>query len=176
MIETKLNGVFLIENFTAFDNRGLFLKHFNKSSLVSKGLECDFKESYFNISKKGVIRGMHFQTPPFDHSKLITVVEGSIIDVILDLRKDSHNYLKFIDIKLSSKKNKSLYIPKGFAHGFCVISDKAIVNYLVTSEYNSNYDKGINCNSFGFKWQIENPIISKRDQELIDLKEFKSPF
>ena len=176
MIETKINGVFLIDNYFASDNRGIFIKSFNKNLFDSNGLDSEFKENYFSFSKKGVIRGMHFQVPPFDQAKLVTVVEGSIIDVILDLRKDSPTYLKFIDIKLSRENNKSVYIPKGLAHGFGVISEKAILNYLVTSEYNSMYDKGVNYNSIGFRWPIENPIISKRDENLLDLNQFKSPF
>ena len=176
MIETSLNGVFLIDNYVAFDNRGLFVKSFKKSLFVSNGLESDFKENYLNISKKDVIRGMHFQVPPFDHAKLVTVIEGSIIDVILDLRKDSPTHLKFVDIELSSENNKSIYISKGLAHGFGVLSEKAIVNYLVTSEHQPIYDQGVNYNSFGFKWPIENPILSPKDERLLDINKFKSPF
>lgn len=176
MTETSLNGVFLIDNFFQSDNRGLFVKSFKKSVLISNGLESNFKENYFNFSKKGVIRGMHFQAPPFDQAKLVTVVEGSIIDVILDLRKDSPTYLKFIDIELSSLNNKSVYIPRGFAHGFGVLSERAIVNYLVTSEHYPMYDTGVNYNSIGFKWPIENQIVSQRDQKLLDMNKFMSPF
>lgn len=173
-----LEGVYIINNFNAEDDRGLFVKTFNKS--ISQELKMDFeiRESYFSISKKNVIRGMHFQLPPSAHEKLVFVAKGAIIDVVVDLRKKSPTYKNFISVELSQANKKSIFIPKGLAHGFKSMEDDTITMYNVTSEYNPSADSGINYNSFGFDWQVESPIISKRDCEFVGLEVFceNSPF
>ena len=134
------------------------------------------RETYYNISNKNVIRGMHFQVPPYDHSKLIKCVRGEILDVILDIRKESSTYLKYDVISLNENDNKSIFLPKGIAHGFLSKKKNTIVLYHVSSVYNPNCDKGILWNSFGFDWPTNNPILSNRDQNLEHINEFKSPF
>ncbi len=176
--ETELEGVFIIENFQVSDNRGVFRKTYHKEFFEKNRLCTDFKESYYSVSKKNVIRGMHFQLPPNDHEKLVYVVKGQAIDVILDLRKHSKTYGKSISIFLSENNKKSVYIPKGLAHGFRAIQDDTIMIYNVSTVYNNKSDFGIRYDSFNFNWEIENPTISQRDKDLITFEEFKdkNPF
>jgi dTDP-4-dehydrorhamnose 3,5-epimerase/CDP-3, 6-dideoxy-D-glycero-D-glycero-4-hexulose-5-epimerase len=169
---TILEGVYIINNFNASDDRGLFVKTFNKSLFLEFNLNFEIKESYFSISKKNVIRGMHFQLPPFDHEKLVFVPKGAIIDVVVDLRKNSSTYKKYISLTLSEENNKSIFIPKGLAHGFKSLVDDSITVYNVATEYNPNADSGINYNSFGFDWQVYSPVISKRDESFEGLNSF----
>ncbi len=179
-IETKLKDVYIIEQNVFKDERGAFIKTFQKSEFEKRGLECDFKENYYTKSKEDVIRGMHFQIPPHDHAKLVTVIQGTIVDVILDLRKNSLTYNQFIAVELSRENRKSIYIPRGCAHGFGVLSDSATAYYMVTTEHNPQADKGILFNSFGFDWAsesgIKNQILSERDKSFIPLEKFESPF
>jgi dTDP-4-dehydrorhamnose 3,5-epimerase len=175
---TILEGVFIIKNFYASDDRGLFVKTFNKNFFFELNLNFEIKESYFSVSKNNVIRGMHFQLPPFDHEKLVFVPKGSIIDVVVDLRKNSSTYKKYISVELSDKNKKSIYIPKGLAHGFKSLEDNTITVYNVASEYNPKADAGIHYKSFGFEWEVEEPTISQRDAEFIGLNSFceNNPF
>ena len=175
---TILEGVFIINNFNASDDRGLFVKTFNKNLFLELNLNFEIKESYFSVSKKNVIRGMHFQLPPFDHEKLVFVPKGSIIDVVVDLRKNSSTYKKYISVELSDKNKKSIFIPKGLAHGFKSLEDNTITVYNVASEYNPKADAGIFYKSFGFDWEVEEPTISQRDAEFIGLNSFceNNPF
>jgi len=164
---TRLNGIFEIENSKFEDNRGSFIKIFNEESFKGANLETDFKESFFSISKKNTIRGMHFQLPPHDHAKLVYVVDGEVLDVALDMRKHSPTFGECFSTKLSFKNAKSLYISKGFAHGFLVLSEKATVVYLTTAEYNVHSESGVRWDSFGFDWGVDTQkILSKRDKSL----------
>ena len=172
-IKTQLDGVYEIENKKIEDYRGSFVKTFNKSVFSEHGLDSDFKESFYSISKKNVLRGMHFQLPPYDHAKLVYVTQGEILDVVVDIRKLSPTYGKYFSIRLSDKNRKSLYMEKGFAHGFLTLSDSATVVYLINSEYSPEHDTGIHWNSFGFNWPNSQPIISKRDELLLDLTDIK---
>jgi len=176
--KTILEGVYIINNFNAFDGRGLFVKTFNKNAFKEVDLMINIRESYFSISKKNVIRGMHFQIPPKDHEKLVFVPYGKIIDVVVDLRKKSKTYKKFISIELSAANRKSVFIPKGLAHGFKSIEDNTITFYNVSTEYDSKYDQGIRFDSFGFDWQITDEIMSIRDKEFMTLDSFcnNNPF
>lgn len=175
---TILEGVFIINNFNASDDRGLFVKTFNKNLFLELNLNLEIKESYFSVSKKNVIRGMHFQLPPFDHEKLVFVPKGSILDVVVDLRKNSSTYKKYISVELSDKNKKSIYIPKGLAHGFKSLENNTITVYNVATEYDSTADAGIHYNSFSFDWEVKDPIVSPRDTEFIRLSSFcnNNPF
>jgi len=175
-LTTKIPGVYIIENNLFQDNRGDFLKVFNKDIFEELNLESDFQEQFYSTSKKNVIRGMHFQKPPFDHAKLVYVTSGKILDVILDIRKGSPTFGKHIKIILSAENNRSVYIPKGCAHGFLSKIDNSIVTYNQTSGYHSNSDGGVNYNSFGFEWNINEPIVSEKDQNLSPFQKFDSPF
>ena len=176
--QTALEGVYIINNFVAQDERGTFVKTFNKKNFEDVGLNFEIRESYFSISKKEVIRGMHFQLPPSDHEKLVYVPIGSIIDVVVDLRKESQTYKKHISVELSAANRKSIFIPKGLAHGFKSMEDNTITVYNVATEYDSKSDKGIHFDSFGFDWQTNAEIMSARDKEFMTLNHFceNNPF
>lgn len=172
IIETNIKGAFIIENNFFCDDRGKFLKLYNNEIFEKFNLNTEFKESYFSISNKDVIRGMHFQIPPFEHEKLVSVISGKILDVIIDLRKDSKTYGKYFEILLSSENTKSIYIPKGVAHGFKSLEDNTIVLYSVTSVYNKECDYGIKYDSFNFNWNVKDPILSNRDKNFEILEKF----
>jgi len=176
--KTALEGVYIINNFVAQDERGTFVKTFNLNDFENKKLNFEIRESYFSISKKDVIRGMHFQLPPSDHEKLVYVPLGSIIDVVVDLRKKSLTYKKFIAVELSAENRKSIFIPKGLAHGFKSMEDDTITVYNVATEYDSKSDQGIKFDSFGFDWQTNEVIMSTRDKEFMTLEDFckSNPF
>ncbi|SDC07804.1 MULTISPECIES: dTDP-4-dehydrorhamnose 3,5-epimerase [unclassified Candidatus Frackibacter] len=176
LIKTKLQGVYIIQNPVFSDNRGVFSKIYHEDIFEKNGLCTDFKESYYSVSKKNVIRGMHFQLPPYDHEKLVYVPKGEVLDVVLDLRTNSDTFGDYIAIELSATNKKSIYIPKGLAHGFKSLKDNTITVYNVSTVYSSDYDTGISWNSFGMDWGLEEPIVSKRDQEFISLDKFDSPF
>lgn len=153
------------------DTRGSFIKVFNQEFFAKNGMATDFKESYYSISSKNVIRGMHFQIPPFEHTKLVYLNQGKIIDVVLDIRKTSPTYGQHFSIELSTINPILVYIPIGCAHGFLSLEDHSMVTYLQTSCYNNDCDKGIKYNSFGMNWEKENLIISSRDIEFPDFEE-----
>ena len=172
----EIEDVKLIENMHAMDNRGSFVKTFHAEIFQKQGLNTDFTEVYYSVSNKDVIRGMHFQLPPYEHDKLVHVISGSVLDVVVDLRKASLTYKKCMSVCLTSAKPQSLYIPKGFAHGFKALEDNTVMLYQVTSSYHAESDAGIAFDSIGFDWKIENPILSERDRRFETLKEFESPF
>ena len=128
------------------------------------------------MNKANVVRGMHFQTPPFDHTKVVYVSKGRIRDVVVDIRKSSRTYGKCFSIELDDQKGQYLYIPKGFAHGFVSLEDGSIVNYAQTTCYAKDNDCGIDATSIGFDWGVENPIRSGRDLTFEKLNDFNSPF
>jgi len=175
-LETKLDGVFIIEPDFFSDHRGVFVKTFHKGEFRQRRLEADFMENFFSESKRNVIRGMHFQTPPHDHAKLIYVTRGAIIDVVLDIRNNSPHYGGFITAELSDINKKMIYIPRGCAHGFAVANEPACVVYLQTSMHKPDHDAGILWNSFLMDWGIDDPIISDRDKRFPKLKDYQSPF
>jgi len=171
-----LSGAFLITLPSPADNRGVFVKTFHDTTLQKAGIDFELKESYFSTSKKDVIRGMHFQLPPHDHAKIVFCPFGAIMDVIVDLRRDSPTYGQHYAAELSAANHKAYYIPEGFAHGFKSLTDDAITYYLVSSEYHQPSDTGILYNSIGYDWGISNPILSPRDLSFRTLGELESPF
>ena len=176
IIQTEFEGLYVLQTINFQDNRGGFQKLFNEEFFKGIGLDCDFKEFYYSVNKKGVRRGMHFQVPPYDHTKLVYVSMGRILDVCVDIRKSSKTYGKCFSIELDDQKAQYLYIPKGFAHGFLSLEDDSIVNYAQTSCYNKECDCGIDQDSIDFDWQIAEPIVSVRDLTFPKLQDFNSPF
>lgn len=174
--QTSIPGLKLIHLKDFKDNRGSFIKVFNEDFFAENYLETNFKESYYSISGKNVIRGMHFQIPPFEHIKLVYLNQGKILDVILDIRKTSPTYGQHFSIELSTENPILIYIPIGCAHGFLSLEDKSMVTYLQTSCYNKACDKGIKYNSFGMNWEINEPILSLRDLEFLNLTETNFDF
>jgi len=169
---TDIEGVFILESFKAKDNRGVFVKTFSEIEFLENNLSFEIKESYYSISQKNVIRGMHFQLPPHDHDKLVYVSKGEIIDVVVDLREKSKTFKKVISVNLSSANGLCIYIPKGCAHGFKSLEDETITVYNVSTCYNPKFDDGVRYDSFGFNWRTKDPIMSKRDEEFSLLDDF----
>ena len=176
--KTALDGVYIINNFNASDERGLFVKTFNKTTFQKNNLDFNIRESYYSVSKKNVIRGMHFQLPPNDHHKLVFVPKGKIVDVVVDLRRHSKTYKKTFSTVLSAENKKAILIPKGFAHGFKSMIDNTITMYNVSSTYDKATDSGILYNSINFGWDVKNPIVSERDLSFKTVSNFEliNPF
>lgn len=160
------------------DNRGKFIKLFNEDEYIKEKIGIGIKEQYYSISKPGVLRGMHFQLPPMDQFKIVTCVYGEILDVVVDLRKNSKTYKKCCSFRLTEENSEAIYIPKGLAHGFYVTGNKeAIVIYSTETVYNENLDCGIRYDSIDFRWPfIDKPIMSKRDLSLDRFEDFNNPF
>jgi dTDP-4-dehydrorhamnose 3,5-epimerase len=169
-------GCYEIKPIVQDDLRGHFVKVFHKNEFKKRNLEVEFAEEYYSYSKKGVVRGMHFQMPPCDHVKLVYCPFGEVFDVVVDLRLGSPTYGQSRHINLSAKAANYIYIPRGVAHGFCVKSDLAILVYKVSTIYSLEHDSGLLWSSVGVDWPTKSPIISERDQEFPGLLDFKSPF
>lgn len=176
LLDTKINGLKILEPRVFEDRRGKFIKTFNDAFFAEHGFNIQINESYYSISHKGVLRGMHFQAPPHDHLKIVYVPYGKIIDVVLDIRKNSPTYGESFEIELSSDNAKVLIIPKGLAHGFIALEDNTNVTYMQTSGYVPDCDAGIKYDSFGYDWGLTKTEISDRDLEFVTFEKFESPF
>jgi len=158
------------------DSRGRLVKVFHKTIFKSFGLESEFSEEYYSRSFKNVIRGLHFQIPPKDHEKVVYCIDGSVFDVVVDIRKGSPTYGKYDTFELNSRSANIVYIPKGLAHGFCSMSDSSTLVYKTSSTYDSECDAGILWNSMGINWPTSDPIISDRDKNFCEFNSYESPF
>jgi dTDP-4-dehydrorhamnose 3,5-epimerase len=165
IITTPFNDLFVIEYASFKDNRGEFVKTIHDKNFSDAGLDYHFAESFYSISNKNVIRGMHYQIQPSDHHKLVYVVSGGIIDVVVDLRWNSETFGKFFSVELSDQNRKGIYISKGFAHGFLALNDNTIVEYHTSTSQSKAHEEGIRWDSFGFEWNVSEPILSYRDQQ-----------
>ena len=174
----SIPDVVLIEPQIFKDERGFFLENFKKSIFEDNGITQTFVQDNFSYSLKGVIRGLHFQIPPKSQAKLVSVLKGEIFDVAVDIRPNSPTFGKWISENLSENNHKTLYVPEGFAHGFCVLSDDAYVLYKTTQEFSSEHEGGIvwNDSDLNISWPIGNPILSKKDKLLPTLKKFNNLF
>jgi len=174
--KTFIEDLLIIEPQLFKDERGFFYESYNKNNL---DINIVFVQDNESKSYKGVIRGLHFQAPPFEQTKLVRCVCGNILDVAVDLRTNSKTYGMSFSIELSSDNKKQLLIPKGFAHGFQVLSETAIVNYKVDNYYNPKSDSGLiwNDKDLSIDWNLDlKPILSVKDLKLISFKDLKSPF
>jgi len=173
---TAIPGCYEIQPRIFDDARGRFVKVFQRNAFIELGLEYNFAEEYYSISHKNVIRGMHFQLPPMDHVKIVYCVEGEVLDAVVDLRVGSSTYGQFELFELSSTKANSIYIPKGMAHGFCALSERAIMVYKVSTVYSPAHDAGVLWDSVGIPWPTTGAVLSARDKAFSRLEEFMSPF
>ena len=176
--KTLIEDLLIIEPQLFKDDRGFFYESYNKKYL-DEFISVVFVQENESKSNKGVVRGLHFQIPPFEQNKLVKCINGNILDVTVDLRKNSKTYGKSFSIELSSENNRQLFVPKGFAHGFQVLSETASVNYKVDNFYNPKSDSGIiwNDKDLSIDWNLDlKPNLSVKDLKLISFKELKSPF
>lgn len=174
-ITELLPQCFLLKPIIHEDNRGAFIKTIHTDMFAELDLSINIKEEFFSISNKDVLRGMHLQLPPAQHNKLISCIQGEMLDVVLDLRK-GQGYGKFASVVLSDKNYHQLYVPKGVAHGFLSLKDQSILLYRTDSLHNQSCDHSLKWNSFGFDWGLINPITSYRDATAPKFKNFMSPF
>jgi len=158
------------------DARGRFIKTFHQEAFADMGINTEWPEEYYSVSKRDVLRGLHFQLPPHDHDKLVYCVDGEVLDVVVDLRMGSPAFGRHVAFSLSADKANMVHIPKGTAHGFLVLSEKATMMYKASTIYAPQYDTGILWNSAGIPWPVVNPILSERDRDLPPLSEFRTPF
>lgn len=164
--ETKLNGAFIIDLEKRVDERGFFARSFCANEFEKHGLKTIMPQTNMSLSKfKNTIRGMHYQIDGAEEAKLIRCTKGAILDVIIDIRKNSPTYCEYISVELSDENYRMLYVPEGFAHGFLTLTDNVEVNYQVSQFYTPGKEKGIRWNDplFAINWNIENPIISEKD-------------
>ena len=171
--ELDLKGLFLIKPKVYYDERGFFMETYTKKDFEEHGIRDNFVQDNHSFSIKNTLRGLHFQKKPYAQSKLVRCISGEIMDVAVDLRKNSGTFGKFAKVILSSENKNMLYIPEGFAHGFLVLSDYAEIIYKVNNFYSKEADSGIIWNDpdIGIDWPIENPIISQKDKSLPRLRD-----
>jgi dTDP-4-dehydrorhamnose 3,5-epimerase len=179
--KTKIEGVFLVQPMVFKDQRGFFLESYSKKDFLAAGIEVDFVQDNHSFSMdKWVIRGLHFQRPPFAQAKLVRVVKGKVLDVVVDLRKDSQTFGQWESFELSKENFQMLFIPRGMAHGFCVLEDNTHFLYKTDNYYDAKSDGGIAWNDSDLKitWPAENPTLSVKDRKQPDWQEFlkNNPF
>lgn len=162
---TNLPGVVEIHSRLFPDDRGEFAELFQSSAFRDNGIDISLKQINYSKSKKGVLRGLHYQLPPKSQGKLVHLMSGSAFDVAVDIRKDSATYGTWVGVTLSAEKKNMLYIPPGFAHGFCSLEDDTVLVYYCTDEYSPDHERGIIWNdpTLNIAWPIESPILAERD-------------
>jgi len=180
IIKTKIEGLVIIEPKVFKDARGYFFESFSQREFEEKVRPINFVQDNESMSSYGVMRGLHFQCPPYTQSKLVRCVKGRVLDVAVDIRKGSPTYGHHVAVELSEDNHRQFFVPRGFAHGFAVLSETAIFQYKCDNFYAPQADGGISIkdDSLGIDWQIptENAILSEKDINHLCLKDFDSPF
>lgn len=174
----EISDICLIEAKVFNDHRGFFLETYKHSDFVNNGIPQSFNQDNYSHSIRGVLRGLHYQMQPKAQGKLVKVLRGEIFDVAVDIRNGSPTYGHWVGVTLSAEDHQLLYIPVGFAHGFCVMSDEAVVTYKATNEYTPELDRGIAWNDpdIDISWPIKTPILSEKDAQLPLLSEAENNF
>jgi dTDP-4-dehydrorhamnose 3,5-epimerase len=179
-VETKISDVIIIEPTVFGDERGYFLESYNQNKFEEVVGKTSFVQDNESKSSKGVLRGLHFQKPPFEQAKLVRCIEGEVLDVAVDIRKNSKTYGQHVTVLLSGENKRQLFVPRGFAHGFLVLSDTATFAYKVDNTYAPEFDAGIRWNDkeLNIQWGLEESevLVSAKDAELPFFSEFDSPF
>ena len=176
--QVEIPGLLVIQPQVFYDSRGYFFESYNKEKLKKLGFTADFVQDNQSLSSKGALRGMHFQNPPFDQGKLVSVVRGAALDVVVDIRKQSPFFGKYFSIRLDEQNKTLFWIPPGFAHGFLTLEDNTLFVYKCTRVYNKDSEGSVLWNdpSIGIEWNVENPIISDKDRKAPFLSDIVSPF
>jgi dTDP-4-dehydrorhamnose 3,5-epimerase len=175
--KTPIKDLLVIKPRVFKDARGYFMESYNHKSW-NEILKTDFVQDNESLSQKGVLRGLHFQKPPYAQAKLVRVIKGSVLDVAVDLRKSSPTFGKYYKIILSEENKKQLFIPKGFAHGFLCLEDGTVFAYKCSAYYNSQSERVLAWDDklINIDWNIEKPLVSDRDALAMSFKTFKTPF
>ena len=177
-IETPLNNLFIIQPKVFEDERGYFFESFTARAFDSIGISVNFVQDNQSLSQKGVLRGLHFQAPPFAQGKLVRVIKGAVLDVVVDIRKSSSTYGKHFSVELNEKNKTMLWVPEGFAHGFSTLEDNTIFAYKCTNYYNKEAEGCLLwCDEqLNIDWKIDVPVLSEKDKTGVPLNKFTSPF
>lgn len=178
-IKTKFDGAWLIKPKVFEDSRGFFLESYSRKTFTEKGIDADFVQDNHSLSvQKGVLRGLHFQNPPFTQAKLVRATKGAVFDVIVDIRKNSATYGQWEGYELTEKNFLMLYVPKGFLHGFCTLEDNTEFQYKCDNFYTPDSEGGVIWNDPTLKinWPVKDPILSEKDKLHPQFKDFNSPF
>ena len=180
VIKTDIEGLVIIEPKIFRDSRGYFFESFSQREFDQKVRKINFVQDNESMSSYGVMRGLHFQRPPFAQSKLVRCVKGRVLDVAVDIRKGSPTYGQYVAVELSEDNHRQFFVPRGFAHGFVVLSNTAVFQYKCDNFYAPEADGGINIkdDTLGIDWQIplEEAILSEKDTKHVFFNEFDSPF
>jgi dTDP-4-dehydrorhamnose 3,5-epimerase len=177
-VPLEIPAVILVETSRFPDDRGVLLEGYKQSEFAAHGIREHFVQDLYTQSKARVLRGLHYQKTPKAQGKTVTVLHGRIFDVAVDIRRRSPTYAKWVGVELSDEDHKMVYIPPGFAHGFCVLSGDATVAYKLTEEYTPGLDRGIiwNDRDIAIDWPISNPVLSVKDAALPSLREADNDF
>jgi dTDP-4-dehydrorhamnose 3,5-epimerase len=178
IIKTEIEGLLIIKPRVFEDERGCFFESWNKATFENAGLDINFVQDNQSLSSKGVVRGLHFQNPPFAQGKLVQVLKGSVLDVAVDIRENSASYGKHVSVLLSGENKTMFWIPPGFAHGFSTLEDNTMFSYKCSGIYNKESEGSLmwNDTDLNIDWQIKNPIISEKDQNSELFTNFKTQF
>lgn len=178
IIETKIKDLLIIKPDVFLDERGYFFESYNKQRFLEHGLDMNFVQDNESQSMCGVLRGLHFQRPPFAQGKLVRVVKGAVMDVAVDLRKGSPRYGQWVSTELTESNKLMFWIPEGFAHGFVCLEDRSVFTYKCTNIYNKDSEGSLRWNDpdLNIQWNIENPILSEKDKVSPLFKDFITPF
>ena len=160
------------------DHRGYFFESYNEEAFKQAGISANFVQDNQSLSNKGVLRGMHFQNPPYAQGKLVRVIKGAVQDIIVDIRSASKTYGQSFSIILSEENKKMLWVPPGFAHGFCTLEDNTIFSYKCSEFYAPASEAGLpyNDKDLNLEWELEEVILSEKDLKFSSFRTFKSPF
>ncbi len=166
--KTNIKGLLVIEPTIFVDDRGYFYESYNSLEFARNGIDVKFIQDNQSQSKKGVVRGLHYQVGEFAQDKLVSVSNGAVLDVVVDIREDSPTYGKYFDILLTPENKKMLFIPKGFAHGFVSLKDNTVFNYKCSNVYNKESEGGIiwNDSTLDIIWHVSEPLVSDKDKSL----------
>ena len=179
-INTPIEGLVIIEPTVFGDNRGYFLESYNKKKFEEAIGKVSFVQDNDSKSSKGVLRGLHFQKPPYAQAKLVRCIEGKVLDIAVDIREGSETFGQHVTVELTGENKKQVFIPQGFAHGFLVLSNSAIVSYKVDNSYAPAYDAGIRWDDpiLNIQWGVSESevLVSEKDAKLPFFSEFKTPF
>ncbi|MCX6229977.1 MAG: dTDP-4-dehydrorhamnose 3,5-epimerase [Bacteroidetes bacterium] len=178
LIKTPLEGLLILQPNVFRDDRGYFFESYNQQRFIDAGLNLNFVQDNESKSQQGVLRGLHFQNPPYAQGKLVRVIKGAVMDVAVDIRKNSTTYGKHYKLELTELNKTMLWIPEGFAHGFVTLIDDTIFSYKCTNLYNKEAEGSIlwNDTDLAIDWDVENPILSEKDKVSIPFKNYISKF
>jgi dTDP-4-dehydrorhamnose 3,5-epimerase len=178
IIKTPIKGLLVIKPRVFGDERGYFFESWSKQSFTEVGLNLDFLQDNQSLSGKEVLRGLHFQNPPYAQGKLVRVIKGAVLDVAVDIRKDSPTYGQYFSVELSETNKNIFWIPPGFAHGFVTIEDNTIVTYKCTEVYNKESEGALlwNDKDLNINWEVNDPLVSEKDLAAGKFKDFVSKF